>query len=105
MVSRLKGSLTFLAASMNFCLGASGRGGEGRRIRGVEEAGEYGDSGLAAHDPLSRAGGGGLACGPCAWDAATAAFRNRRSSWRGRDYRWESRRVGALLPLTDGSLR
>ncbi len=26
MVSRLKGSLTFLAARMNFCLGVSGRG-------------------------------------------------------------------------------
>src|ERR1700677_1575542 len=80
-------------------------GGEWQRSRRVEEAGKYGDIWLAAHDPLSRAGGIGLACGSCAWNAATAAFRNRRSSWRSRDYRWESRRVGALLPLTDDSVR
>ena len=80
-------------------------GGEWQRSRGVEEAGEYGDVGLATHDLLSRARGIGLACGSCTWDAAAAPFRNRRSSWRGRDYRWESGRVGALLSLTDGARR
>ena len=33
MVSRLKGSLTFLAARMNFCLGVSGSGAEELRKR------------------------------------------------------------------------
>ena len=92
MVARLEGSLTFLAARMNFCLGVSGKGS-----RGVEEAGEHGDIGLAAHDPLSRTGGIRLAIRPHAGNVVAGAFRNRHSSRGACAYRRESGTAGALF--------
>src|ERR1700733_1911876 len=50
------------------CQGELLPGGEWQRSRGVEEAGEYGDIGLAAHDPFCRTGGSGLAGGSCTRD-------------------------------------
>jgi hypothetical protein len=75
MVSRLKGSLTFLAARMNFCLGVSGRG--------VAELRKRANIGISGWQLMTLSAGleeSGLAFGARAGNVGAAAFRHRHSS-------------------------